>query len=179
MILRNILLMHSVALFLHPPNRINHRPVDPFDDSYRLVGDIRPGRLSAYLFGFVFEFFDGFDRQRRAFHFLDKVGAQGIDGDTAFGDDDVDEFAWATDGGDFVADYGHAVAEERNRQYDAFAEEAVHPAADAVQQVAVAMGYHVGIEVHIDFGGAEDHHIYKLSEVALAMVIITCKRARI
>jgi len=95
------------------------------------------GFAVADFFGFVFEFLDGADGEVGAAEGVVEVLAFGVDGDAAFGDDDVDELAGAGDCGYLVNDDGDAVAEQGDRENDGFAEEAVLPAADAVQEASV------------------------------------------
>ena len=138
---------------------VYHRPVNPFDHGDNLVGEFGFFGFAADLFGFFLELLYGPDRQVRIFHLFDEVGAQRVDGNAALGNDHVDEFAGAADGRDFITDHGDSVTEKGNGKDHGLPEEGVHPAAYAVKHVAVAMGDHVCVEVHVDFGGAEDYDI--------------------
>ena len=50
------------------------------------------------------------------------------------------------------------------------------PSADAVQHAAVGVCDHVGVEVYIDFGGAEHHRVHHRGEISLAVKVVRGER---
>ena len=51
------------------------------------------------------------------------------------------------------------------------------PAADTMQQIAVGVGHHVGIEIHIHFGSTQHDHIHHTGKVSFAVIVVACERA--
>jgi hypothetical protein len=79
----------------------------------------------------------------------------------------------AATAGYLVADDGDAVAEQRNGQKETrSAEQAILPAANAVQQITVGVGDHVGVVVHVHLGGAENDDVHHGGIGALAVVVV-------
>ena len=75
-----------------------------------------------------------------------------------------------------VDDGPGCVAEGRQRQDRALGVETVLPAADPVKEQAVRMGHHVGVEMDVHLGRAENRGVHHVREVPLAVVVVRGKR---
>ena len=52
------------------------------------------------------------------------------------------------------------------------ADEAVLPSTDTVQQAPIGVGHDIAVEVDVDLGGAEHHHVNHGGEVPFAVVVV-------
>src|SRR5205085_2609600 len=122
------------------------------------------------------EVFDGTNGDVGVLGGIEEVLAARVDGDAALGNDDVDEFGGAGEGGDFVDDDGNAVAERWQCEDGASGEEAVLPSADAVQKTPVAVRDDITVEAKVNLGCAEHNGVDHGGEVSFAVIVVGRER---
>ena len=147
----------SVGIVVHHlPDGVEQGAVHPLHDGDGTFQQARLGGFAAAdLLDFGFDLFDRTDGQAFAFDGFEQVLPAWIDGDAALGRDHVNQLARPGDGRDFVHDHRNAIAEGGDGENRASGEQAVLPAADAVQQSPVGVCDHVGVEVDVHFGRAQ------------------------
>src|SRR5208283_3427965 len=166
-------LRRTGIVVLYFPNRIQNGSIHPLHYRNRAIAQPRLRRRSAAnVLDLSLDLFDGTDRQPFALHGIEQILPPRIDGDATLRRDYVDQLSRAGQRGDFVHDHRDAVTERRHGQDRAACEEAVLPAADAVEQPTVRVRHHVGVEVSVHLGRAQHAGIDDRSKVAFAVKVI-------
>src|SRR5579859_6495758 len=155
------------------PDCVEYGAIHPLHDGHGTIAALGfLGLPAADALDFILDILQWANREVRALRCFEQVLPAWINCDPSFGYDDVDEFSRAAQRGDLVDNHGNAVAEGRNSEDGAFSGQTVLPSSNAVEQPAVRVGHHVGVEIRVHFRGAEDNRVDHGREIAFAVVVV-------
>ena len=100
------------VVFQRLPHGIEQGAVDPLHNGYRAVTELRFRGLSpADPLNLGLDLLDRANRKIFPLDGIEQILALGVDGDSRFGNDVIDQLAGARESGDFVDDHRNPVAE--------------------------------------------------------------------